>query len=122
MRAAVLDKDLAAVEKLLNRLTKSKDVSETDPYAAIVGLLIESGDVLVMNDIADLLERMMYARSGTESGGTFITDTFERASAISHCCRRFRTHGAAFDPYEVAAVAFCGRRGWQFSIGDGEGG
>ena len=82
MRAAVLDKDLAAVEKLLNRLTKSKDVSETDPYAAIVGLLIESGDVLVMNDIADLLERMMYARSGTESGGTFITDTFERASAV----------------------------------------
>ena len=73
MRAAVLDKDLAAVEKLLNRLTKSKDVSETDPYAAIVSLLIESGDVLVMNDIADLLERMMYARSGTESGGTFIT-------------------------------------------------
>jgi len=73
VRAAVLDKDLAAVEKLLNRLTKSKDVSETDPYAAIVGLLIESGDVLVMNDIADLLERMMYARSGTESGAFELT-------------------------------------------------
>ena len=86
MRAAVLDKDLATVEKLLNRLTKSKDVSETHPYAAIVGLLIESGDLLVMNDIANLLERMMYARSGTESGGTFITDTFERASAVMYAC------------------------------------
>lgn len=76
VRLALLDKDLAAVEKILILLTKTKYTGETDVSAAIIGLLVEGGGILQMGEIADVLERMMlHACWGTESGRTFISES-----------------------------------------------
>ena len=72
VRSAILDEDLSALKKIFNRLTETKVTGEMDVSAVIIGLLVEGGDVLQMNEIADLLERMLNACSGTDSGGNIF--------------------------------------------------
>ena len=79
VRSAVLNKDLAAVEKMLYHLTKTKFPPETDVSAVIIGLLVEGGDVLQMDEIAGILERMLHACSGIESGGKVISEILSTA-------------------------------------------
>ena len=82
VRSAVLNKDLGAVEKRLYHLTKTKFPRETDVAAVIIGLLVEGGDVLQMDEIADILERMLHTSSGTESGGKAISEMLPTAVAV----------------------------------------
>ena len=83
VRSAVLDKDMEAAEKMLTHLTETKITGEPDVSAAMIGFLVEGGDVLQIGEIADVLERML---AGTESGERFIKRA-EQAAGIMWCVR-----------------------------------
>ena len=68
VRLAVQEKDLVTVEKILIHLAGARYTIQTDTPGAIVGFLVEGGDILQMSEITEVLQKVLDSCSGLQSG------------------------------------------------------
>ena len=68
LRLAVQEKDMVTVKNILINLAETRFASETDAPGAIIGFLVEGGDIWQMSEIAEVLEKVLDSCSGVQSG------------------------------------------------------